>query len=139
MRASLCRPSDCNVSRASIRSAGAERRSSKSGSRPAAAAAWPRLVFGGLTCSATRVDATSRRNRALRDDPVQLRGAARYEALVQMCRDNDILTPEDEFAIWPDSSGPVTIVPLFLLYDHSWYSAYSLTFTSVFSSRSISA
>ena len=56
----------------------------------------------------------------LRDDPVQLRGAARYQALVQMCRENDILTPEDEFAIWPDPSGPVTIVPLFLLYDHSW-------------------
>jgi 3',5'-cyclic AMP phosphodiesterase CpdA len=56
----------------------------------------------------------------LRDDPVQLRGAARYQALVQMCRDNDILTPEDEFAIWPDPNGPVTIVPLFLLYDHSW-------------------
>ena len=56
----------------------------------------------------------------LPDDPVQLRGAARYQALVQMCRDNDILTPEDEFAIWPDPSGPVTIAPLFLLYDHSW-------------------
>jgi len=56
----------------------------------------------------------------LRDDAVQLRGAARYQALVQMCRDNDILTPEDEFAIWPDPNGPVTIVPLFLLYDHSW-------------------
>jgi 3',5'-cyclic AMP phosphodiesterase CpdA len=56
----------------------------------------------------------------LRDDPVQLRGEARYQALVRMCRDNDILTPEDEFAIWPGPGGPVTIVPLFLLYDHSW-------------------
>jgi 3',5'-cyclic AMP phosphodiesterase CpdA len=56
----------------------------------------------------------------LRDDPVQLRGAARYQALVQMCRDNDILSPEDEFAIWPDPSGPITIAPLFLLYDYSW-------------------
>jgi 3',5'-cyclic AMP phosphodiesterase CpdA len=56
----------------------------------------------------------------LRDDPVRLRGAARYQALVEMCRRNDILTPEDEFAIWPDPSGPVTIVPLFLLYDYSW-------------------
>src|ERR1700682_1735383 len=35
----------------------------------------------------------------LREDPVQRRGAARYQALVQMCRHNDILTPEDEFAI----------------------------------------
>jgi 3',5'-cyclic AMP phosphodiesterase CpdA len=56
----------------------------------------------------------------LREDPVQLRGAARYQALVQMCQHNDILTPEDDFAIWPDPSGPVTIVPLFLLYDYSW-------------------
>jgi 3',5'-cyclic AMP phosphodiesterase CpdA len=56
----------------------------------------------------------------LRDDPVQLRGAARYQALVQMCRHNDIVTPEDEFAIWPDPAGPITIAPLFLLYDYSW-------------------
>lgn len=56
----------------------------------------------------------------LRDDPVQLRGAARYQALVRMCGDNGILTPEDEFTIWPGPNGPVTIVPLFLLYDHSW-------------------
>jgi 3',5'-cyclic AMP phosphodiesterase CpdA len=56
----------------------------------------------------------------LRDDPVQLGGVARYQALVQMCRDNDILTPEDKYAIWPDQSGPVTIAPLFLLYDYSW-------------------
>ena len=53
-------------------------------------------------------------------DPVQLRGEARYQALVQMCQDNDILTPEDEFAVWPGPNGPMTIVPLFQLYDHSW-------------------
>jgi 3',5'-cyclic AMP phosphodiesterase CpdA len=56
----------------------------------------------------------------LREDRVQLRGRARYEALVQMCQHNDILTPEDEFAIWHAPSGPITIVPLFQLYDHSW-------------------
>ena len=56
----------------------------------------------------------------LRNDPVQLRGEARYQALVQMCQENDILTPEDEFAIWPGPTGPMTIVPLFQLYDHSW-------------------
>jgi 3',5'-cyclic AMP phosphodiesterase CpdA len=53
-------------------------------------------------------------------DPVQLRGNARYRALVQMCRKNDILTPEDEFAVWPGPTGPLTIVPLFQLYDRSW-------------------
>jgi 3',5'-cyclic AMP phosphodiesterase CpdA len=56
----------------------------------------------------------------LREDPVQLRGEARYRALVQMCQENDILTPEDEFAIWPGLTSPITIVPLFQLYDHSW-------------------
>jgi 3',5'-cyclic AMP phosphodiesterase CpdA len=54
------------------------------------------------------------------EDPIQLRGDARYRALVHMCRDNDILTPEDEFAVWPGPAGPMTIVPLFQLYDHSW-------------------
>jgi 3',5'-cyclic AMP phosphodiesterase CpdA len=57
-----------------------------------------------------------------REDPIQLRGDARYQALVQMCQDNDILTPEDEFAVWPGPTGPMTIVPLFQLYDHSWLS-----------------
>lgn len=53
-------------------------------------------------------------------DPVQLRGEARYHALVRMCQDNDILTPEDEFAVWSGPSGAVTIAPLFQLYDYSW-------------------
>jgi 3',5'-cyclic AMP phosphodiesterase CpdA len=56
----------------------------------------------------------------LSEDPVQLRGEARYQALVQMCKDNDILTPQDEFAIWTGPTGPTTIVPLFQLYDYSW-------------------
>ena len=54
------------------------------------------------------------------DEPVQLRGVGRYQALVRMCRNNDVLTPEDDFAIWQGTSGPVTVVPLFQLYDHSW-------------------
>jgi hypothetical protein len=37
-----------------------------------------------------------------------------------MCRDNYVLTPEDEYAVWPGLGGPVIIVPLFPLYDHSW-------------------
>jgi 3',5'-cyclic AMP phosphodiesterase CpdA len=53
-------------------------------------------------------------------DPVQLRGVARYQALVQMCRKNDVLTPEDAFAVWSGPEGPLTIVPLFQLYDYSW-------------------
>src|SRR5262249_17433491 len=63
----------------------------------------------------------------LESDPVQLRGEARYEALVRMCRDNGISTPEDEFAIWHGPEGPVTIVPLFQLYDYSWHAPGTTT------------
>src|SRR5262249_52595883 len=56
----------------------------------------------------------------LREDPIQLRGDGRYRALIQMCKASDILTPEDEFAVWSGPTGPMTIVPLFQLYDHSW-------------------
>lgn len=55
-----------------------------------------------------------------RNDPVRLRGAERYAALVRMCRDNGVLTPEDDFAVWHGAGGPVTVVPLFQLYDYSW-------------------
>jgi 3',5'-cyclic AMP phosphodiesterase CpdA len=55
-----------------------------------------------------------------KDDPVQLRGEARYQALVGMCRDNGVHTPEDEFPVWHGAGGPVTVAPLFQLYDYSW-------------------
>jgi 3',5'-cyclic AMP phosphodiesterase CpdA len=63
----------------------------------------------------------------LERDPVQLRGESRYQALVQMCRNNDIVTPEDEFVIWPSTFGPLTIVPLFQLYDYSWFAPGTTT------------
>jgi 3',5'-cyclic AMP phosphodiesterase CpdA len=53
-------------------------------------------------------------------DPVTLRGVARYEALVKVCRRFGVLTPEDEFAVWKGTGGPVTIAPLFTLYDYSF-------------------
>ncbi|MGA6167665.1 metallophosphoesterase family protein [Amycolatopsis magusensis] len=53
-------------------------------------------------------------------DPVQLRGQARYDELVRRCRELDVLTPEDEFAVWEHGSEPLTIAPMFLLYDYSW-------------------
>jgi 3',5'-cyclic AMP phosphodiesterase CpdA len=53
-------------------------------------------------------------------DPVQLRGDARYRALVQMCRDIGVLTPEDEYARWEGAGGPVVVAPLFLLYDYTF-------------------
>ncbi|MEU8244558.1 metallophosphoesterase [Actinoplanes missouriensis] len=53
-------------------------------------------------------------------DPVRLRGEHRYRELVRMCRDHDVLTPEDEYPTWHGPDGPVTIAPLFLLYDYSF-------------------
>jgi 3',5'-cyclic AMP phosphodiesterase CpdA len=53
-------------------------------------------------------------------DPVQVRGVARYEALVKVCRRFGVLTPEDEFAVWDGAGGPVTVAPLFTLYDYSF-------------------
>ena len=46
-------------------------------------------------------------NWTLRQDPVQLRGEARHQALVQVCQHHDILAPEDECAIWAASTGPI--------------------------------
>ena len=53
-------------------------------------------------------------------DPVQLRGVARYDELVRTCRRLGVLTPEDEYPVWTGPGGPVTIAPLFLLYDYSY-------------------
>ncbi|HZG91019.1 MAG TPA: metallophosphoesterase [Pseudonocardia sp.] len=53
-------------------------------------------------------------------DPVPLRGEARYRHLVELCRGLDVLTPEDPFPVWDGDGGPVTVAPLFLLYDYSF-------------------
>ncbi|MEV4826357.1 metallophosphoesterase [Micromonospora sp. NPDC049274] len=53
-------------------------------------------------------------------DPVQLRGERRYRELVRACRELGVLTPEDEYAVWPDPDGPLVIAPLFLLYDYTF-------------------
>lgn len=52
------------------------------------------------------------------------RGQARYDELVGVCREYGVLSPEDEFAVWPPSSPPsqfpIYVCPLFLLYDYSF-------------------
>jgi 3',5'-cyclic AMP phosphodiesterase CpdA len=55
-----------------------------------------------------------------RHDPVQLRGVRRYERLVEMCRRIGVLTPEDPYPVWDGAGGPVTVAPLFVLYDYSF-------------------
>lgn len=56
----------------------------------------------------------------VRDDPVQSRGEARYAELVQMCRQLGVLTPEDPYPVWTGEGGPVTVAPLFVLYDYTF-------------------
>jgi len=54
------------------------------------------------------------------NDPVQLRGVARYQHLVDACRRLGVLTPEDDFPVFTGPGGPVRIAPLFLLYDYTF-------------------
>jgi 3',5'-cyclic AMP phosphodiesterase CpdA len=56
----------------------------------------------------------------LPSDPVTVRGLARYQALVTVCGRFGVLTPEDEFPVWDGPGGPVTVAPLFTLYDYSF-------------------
>ena len=53
-------------------------------------------------------------------DEVQLRGEERYAHLVKLCRSLGVLTPEDPYPVWDGPGGPVTVAPLFLLYDYSF-------------------
>jgi 3',5'-cyclic AMP phosphodiesterase CpdA len=53
-------------------------------------------------------------------DPTPLRGEARYRHLVEVCRELDVLTPEDPFPVWEGEGGPAVVAPLFLLYDYSF-------------------
>ena len=55
-----------------------------------------------------------------RRDPVQLRGEPRYQHLVRLCRGLGVLTPDDPYPVWDGPGGPVTIAPLFLLYDYTF-------------------
>lgn len=55
-------------------------------------------------------------------DPLQLHGVARYDYLVQACRDIGVVTPEDIYPLFDPGDGgvPVRVVPMFLLYDYTF-------------------
>lgn len=57
---------------------------------------------------------------AVPNEPQTLRGLAKYEALVALCRTHGVLTPEDPYPVWPGDGPPCVIAPLFLLYDYSF-------------------
>jgi 3',5'-cyclic AMP phosphodiesterase CpdA len=60
-------------------------------------------------------------------DPVQLRGEQRYRHLVELCRSLGVVTPEDPYPVWDGAGGPVTIAPLFVLYDYTFLPAGAST------------
>jgi 3',5'-cyclic AMP phosphodiesterase CpdA len=60
-----------------------------------------------------------------RGDPHGLRGEARYQRLVEVCRRLGVFTPEDPYPTWDGPGGPLVVVPLFLLYDYSFRPAGS--------------
>ncbi|MET8052254.1 metallophosphoesterase [Streptosporangium sp. NPDC005286] len=53
-------------------------------------------------------------------DPVRLRGEERYRHLVEVCRNLGVVTPEDPYPTWSGPGGPVTVAPLFVLYDYTF-------------------
>jgi 3',5'-cyclic AMP phosphodiesterase CpdA len=62
-----------------------------------------------------------------KSDPVRLKGEYRYRRLVEFCRGIGVLTPEDPYAVWRGAGGPVTVAPLFVLYDYSFRPAGTTT------------
>lgn len=52
--------------------------------------------------------------------PADKRGEAHYQRLVRLCRSYGVLTPEDQYAVWPGDGRRTVIVPAFLLYDYSF-------------------
>jgi 3',5'-cyclic AMP phosphodiesterase CpdA len=48
------------------------------------------------------------------------RGEAKYQALVAICRDHGVVTPEDPYVLWPAEGAYALLAPLFVLYDYSF-------------------
>lgn len=54
-------------------------------------------------------------------DPSALRGEAKYRRLIEICREYNVLTPEDPYVRWPGAATPYLLAPLFLLYDYTFH------------------
>lgn len=53
-------------------------------------------------------------------DGKMLRGEEKYHALVEICRQYGVLTPEDPFCRWMGREGEYVVAPLFIPYDYSF-------------------
>ena len=61
------------------------------------------------------------------NDEVQLRGEARYQKLVDVCRALGVVTSEGPYPRWQTATGPVVIAPPFVLYDYTFRPAGTFT------------
>jgi 3',5'-cyclic AMP phosphodiesterase CpdA len=52
--------------------------------------------------------------------PGDLRGQAKYERLVEICREFGVLTPEDPYVLWPGEGERCVLAPTFVLYDYTF-------------------
>jgi len=59
-------------------------------------------------------------NHELLSPPGEPRGESRYRRLVEACRGQGVLTPEDPYPLWEGPGGPALVAPLFLLYDYTF-------------------
>ena len=56
----------------------------------------------------------------LPNDRIQLKGESRYRYLVELCRDMNVLTPEDPYPVVVCNETTYLLAPLFSLYDYSF-------------------
>jgi 3',5'-cyclic AMP phosphodiesterase CpdA len=50
----------------------------------------------------------------------ELRGQAKYDRLVAICREYGVLTPEDPYVVWPGDGERCVLAPTFILYDYTF-------------------
>lgn len=53
-------------------------------------------------------------------DKPQPRGDKKYRQLVEICRNYNVLTPEDPYVTFPDPVQPYLLAPIFTFYDYSF-------------------
>lgn len=54
----------------------------------------------------------------------QIRGVAKYEHIINVAQSYGVVTPEDEYLLWPDPFQPALIAPIFVGYDYSFRPDY---------------
>lgn len=53
-------------------------------------------------------------------DSLSVVGQERYHALIDLCQRDGVLTPEDDWPLWPGEGPPTVLAPVFVGYDYSF-------------------